>query len=193
MTFTPETLNAASNNWSVLLRPIFVLTIITLSNAAEAPKRQTVGEQLPSAVREFDAKPLRGLSTLKIGSVRSTKSLSEDEARKVVFDTLRSHNVPVEWTPTTSSYSEDAPTLWLLTSISREGCAKKGGAVHSSFRLTLHENIVLAHAKLVESNLPVWSVQEDADFEPEANKDEMVSVLKKLTERFSLSYLAANR
>jgi len=189
MTFTPETLNAAPNNWSVILRAILLLTIITLSNAAEAPKRPTVGKQLPSVGKEYDIRLLRGLSTLKIGYVRSTKGLSEDEARKVVFNTLRRHNVPVEWTPTTTSYSEDAPTLWLLTSISRDGKTNDGGAVHISFRLALYETQV----STVESNLPVWIVEEDADFEPESNKNEMISVLKRLSEKFSISYLAANR
>jgi hypothetical protein len=191
MTFTPKTLQSALNKCGVLLRPMLVLTIITVSNAAETPKRQTVGEQLPSVGKEFDIRLLRGLFTLKIGSVRSTKSLSEDEARKVVFHTLRSRKVPVEWTPTSASYSEDAPTLWLLTS--RQGSRNDGGAVHISFRLALYENVVLTQVSTVESNLPVWIVEEDADFELEATKDEMINVLKKLTEKFSVSYLAANR
>jgi hypothetical protein len=178
---------------------LFVLPIAAFSLLAQTPNRLTE-EQIANADKQRDVKLLRGLPKIRLGQVALTgsggiaNSVPEDEGRKLLFDSLRRYNVPVEWTPASSSgYTTEIPTLFLSNSVTKGGCTNGCIVVHAMFRLELFETVTLSRVSPVKWNLPVWSIEEETDFDPATNRDEALNVLKRLIEKFSLSYLAANR
>jgi hypothetical protein len=157
-------------------------------------------EQIANADKQRDVHVLRGLPKIRIGQVLINgtggivNTVSESECRKLLFDSLTRYNVPVEWTPQSSTgYTAVVPTLFLSNYSTKGGCTNGCVVIHSLFRLELLETVTLSRPTPVKQNLPVWTIEEEVDFDPGANRDGTIEVLKKLIEKFALSYLAANR
>ena len=182
-----------------MLRMLIVLTLAVLSVTAQTHKGMTE-EQIENADKQVDVTLLRNLPKIRIGQVMImgtagiARNISETEGRKLLFDSLNRYNIPVESTPPSSSgYPTEVPTLFFSNSCSKGGCTNGCVVIQTVFQLELYETVTLNRAKPVKISVPVWTAKEEADFDPETNRDETFSVLQRLVEKFSLSYLAANR
>jgi hypothetical protein len=176
---------------------LFAIAVVSLS--AQTPKR-TIEERIEDSDKLRDLTVLRSVSALRIGDfgivsdTGTVTNISSNDGRKLLFDSLVRYNVPVEWTPTISSgYTTEIPTLFFSNSHNKSGCTNGCVVIHNVFRLEVFETVTLQRVKPVKRSVVVWSVEEEADFEHEPDKDEIITALKRLAEKFSLSYLAANR
>lgn len=183
------------------LRLIWVLTVVALPAIAQSGKQPTNEELVSAGDRLRDTTVLRDLPMLKIGfvGVQNTTDLTMDEARKLVFGIFSRYNLPVEWTPPTQSVRVDRPTVTVMTSVLKNSWEQKGsqGGFVTNYvrvRFELEERIKLPRQPTVEWNVPVWTEEDEITFGSAAiDKNTVVEMIKRLTERFCLSYLSANR
>jgi hypothetical protein len=169
---------------------VTLLVLPTFAQNHEAPSNE---ELILRADKHRDETLLRGLSMVRIGFASGGKDLTEDDSRKLIFRILTRYRLPVEWTPTAESYKFGIPTLFFHADVTRAVCPGGPRVAHTVAHLELFDEVRLTRDPNIVWHLPVWSIEEYADFDPLTDRAEMVDALEKLVKQLCLSYLSANR
>ena len=138
--------------------------------------------------RQRDIDVLRDTPPVEIGGGVNDFKLEESTYRKLLYDTLTQYNIPVKWSakpnPTTGP-----PTIFLENSPERTR-----DLVSVVLKLQVVDKVVLTRAKRNRTILAVvWEVVDGGYFPPSDEKEETQKIIRRLAEKFCLSYLAANR
>jgi hypothetical protein len=114
--------------------------------------------------------------------------LDEASYRKILYDTLTEYNIPVKWTPKATP-STDPPTIFLVSEPLRDK-----DLLSIVMTLQIVDRVVLTRGRTHRPILAVvWDCVDGGYFAPAQEKEETQKIIRRLAEKFCLSYLAANR
>jgi hypothetical protein len=177
-----------------------VLSImVALFHAAAQDNPARNDKAIQQYEKDRDTKVFRGLSKLKIGnvSVHEEFKISDEEGRKLLFDTLVRYNVPVQPNRTTQINVTDIPTLIMSTTVTTTKWSGGLSTRDVTVQLELWENITLAREPDSLLSAPVWNAGGYLVFgsvvDHEAEHESVLALIKKLAQTFCLSYLSAIR
>lgn len=138
--------------------------------------------------RQRDMDVLRDMPPVAIGGGLVDSTLDEATYRKSVYDTLTEYNIPVKWTPKPTP-STEPPTIFVVSDPLRDK-----DVVSIVMTLQIVDKVVLTRGKSNRTILAVvWDKVDGGYFPPAHEKEETQKIVKRLIEKFCLSYLAANR
>jgi hypothetical protein len=177
----------------VMLNEALAVTLLVVPTFAQSHEAPSNEELILRADKRRDETLLRGLSKLRIGFASFSRDLTEDDSRKLIFRILARYKLPVEWTPTADTYKFDIPTLVFFPDVTRGACPAGPRVARTVVHLDLWAEVRLTRDTNIVWHLPVWSIEENADFDPLTDRAAMVDALEKLAKQFCLSYLSANR
>jgi hypothetical protein len=171
------------------------LAVLTLPILAQSDKPQSAQEITRNSEKERDANVLSGLQKLKIGAVGLNEKLkvTEAEGRKLLFDALARYNVPVQLPSTTRNALPDTSILTLSSSVTTTQWPIGLVSNHINIRLELWEDIRMTRKPNKPLYASVWNREEALELGSVIERDQIIEVIKALSEQFCLSYLSVNR
>jgi len=138
--------------------------------------------------RQRDMDVLRDMPPVAIGAGLNDSKLDEATYRKIVHDTLTEYSIPVKWTPQPAP-STDPPTIFVVNDPLRDK-----DLVSVVLTLQVMDKVVITRGANSRTILAVvWESVDAGYFPPAQEKEETQKIIRRLVEKFCLSYLAANR
>jgi hypothetical protein len=176
-------------------RLYFALAFVTSCglSAAQTSHAPMTGQQIQDAEQNRDIKLLRGIPKLHVAFVQSAKALSENDGRKIIFDVFQRYSLPVEWTATKSSYAVDVPSVFVSQTVTKTKLGNGQEIISVVVRLELYDAVIVKRNPPVEWHLPIWFLEDNLDVDPATNDISYKDSLRRLAEKFCLSFFAANK